>query len=118
MAGDLQDLVAWQEAAQLAIDVIAAAREIRGVGAPSATDQLVRCAESIPANIAEGYGRGFGRDGARFLRMARSSAVELESHLWVARGSGRIAPDVANELLSRTRRVRALIQGLIRYFEK
>lgn len=80
MAGDLQDLVAWQEAAQLALDVISAAENIRGVGAAAAADQLVRAAESIPANIAEGYGRGFGKDGARFLRMARSSAAELENH--------------------------------------
>jgi four helix bundle protein len=68
-------------------------------------------------NIAEGYGRGFGRDGSRFLRIARGSAAELESHLWIARGTGRIPAKTVDDLTRRVRRVRALIQGLSRYFE-
>jgi four helix bundle protein len=117
MAGDLGDLLAWKEAAALAADVVSASRQIRGVGALAAADQLCRCAESIPANIAEGYGRGFGRDGSRFLRIARGSAAELESHLSVARGTRRLPEQTVDDLTRRVRRVRALIQGLSRYFE-
>ena len=111
--GDLQDLLAWREAAELARGVLAAARRYRGVGAAAAADQLVRAAESIPANVAEAYGRGLGRDGARFLRVARGSATELESHLWVAERSGRLREPVAGDLLRQARRVRALVGGLL-----
>ena len=38
--------------------------------------QLIRSAGSVSANIEEGYGRGFGKDYARFLRIALGSARE------------------------------------------
>ncbi len=113
MGGDLHDLVAWRQAAALAREAIGAARRIRGVGAATASDQLARAAESIPANIAEAYGRGLGKDGARFLRIARGSATELESHLWIAGETGRLPVAVAAKLMRDTRTVRALLRGLI-----
>jgi four helix bundle protein len=76
---------------------------------------MVRAAESIPANLAEGYGRGMGPDGARLLRVARASAVELESHLRVAGLGGRLPVADVEALVARTRRVRALTNGLIRF---
>lgn len=38
--------------------------------------QLLRSASSVSANIEEGYGRGYGKDYARFLRIAHGSARE------------------------------------------
>jgi four helix bundle protein len=80
----------------------------------SVRDQVIRAAKSIPANIAEGYGRGRTPDGVRFLRIARASAVELESHLRVAVLAGRLPASMSEPLIARTRRVRALIGGLLR----
>jgi four helix bundle protein len=42
----------------------------------SAKDQLDRASTSIPLNIAEGNGKFSARDRARFLEMARGSALE------------------------------------------
>src|SRR5262245_3359238 len=39
-------------------------------------EQMIRSCGSIAANIEEGYGRGFGRDYARFLIIAVASARE------------------------------------------
>jgi four helix bundle protein len=49
------------------------------------TSQVRRAAHSIPANIAEGCGRGEAGDFVRFLRIAAGSASELELHLELAR---------------------------------
>jgi len=93
-------------------EVVRLASQVRGAGAVNVADQMLRAAESIPANIAEGYGRGLGRDFARFLRVAAASAAELESHVLVAEASGRLGADSCRPLVARSRRVRALVVGL------
>ena len=47
-----------------------------------------RAAVSIPANIAEGCGRGGTSEFGRFMRIAMGSASELEYHLLLARDLG------------------------------
>jgi len=80
----------------------------------AARSQIVRAAESIPANIAEGYGRGIiSGDGARFLTVARASAAELESHLRVAQASERLDWARAQALILQTREVRYLVHRLL-----
>jgi len=112
VAADFVDLVAWQEAVALVREVVRLAPLVRGAGAVHVVDQMLRAAESVPANIAEGYGRGLGRDFARFLRVAAASAAELESHVLVAEASGRLGADAGRPLVARSRRVRALVVGL------
>jgi len=117
MAG-FEDLVAWREAAALAANVVDVLPQVRGLAAPSTVSQLSRAAESIPANIAEGHGRGVGRDCLRFLRIALSSANELESHLRVAQMSGRLPAKAVAPLLDQCIRVRYLIVRFAKSIER
>lgn len=48
-------------------------------------DQIIRSAGSVSANIEEGFGRGFGRDYARFLKIALGSARETQGWYWRGR---------------------------------
>jgi len=45
------------------------------------TSQIQRSSSRIPANIAEGYGRGRRAEYCHFLRIANGSLKELETHL-------------------------------------
>ena len=113
MAGGFADLIVWREAASLAAGVIRQCGRLRGPSPMAASDQMIRAAESIPANIAEGYGRGVGRDCVRFLKVARASASELESHLRVASAANRMSSETAHTLISHTCRVRYLLNRFI-----
>lgn len=47
-------------------------------------DQFSRSVVSVPANIAEGQGRGTSKDFAQFLAIARGSLDETETFLLLA----------------------------------
>ena len=54
--------------------------------------QLIRSAGSISANMEEGYGRGFGKDYARFLGYSLGSARETQG--WYFRARHLLSEDV------------------------
>ncbi len=54
-------------------------------GTYALADQLVRSVGSISANIEEGFGRGYGADRNRFLRIAIGSAREAKGWYFRAR---------------------------------
>jgi hypothetical protein len=55
------------------------------VGGAAGGVWLVDAAGSVPANIEEGFGRGFGKDYARFLRIALGSCRETRGWYYRAR---------------------------------
>ena len=78
------------------------------------TSQMRRSATSAPANIAEGRGRHSFREFRVFLRRARASLMELETHVEIARRQHYISDETAKKLFADSLRVVQLINGLIR----
>ncbi|MGL6074472.1 MAG: four helix bundle protein [Fimbriiglobus sp.] len=84
MAQPLQsyrDLSVWQKAMDLVEMSYNITKRFPKEELFGLTNQLRRAAVSIPANIAEGYGRSHRPDYLRFLAIARGSLFELETHL-------------------------------------
>lgn len=80
----VQKLKIWQKS----MDLVEACYRI-SLGFPrderfGLLSQIKRAATSIPANIAEGYGRWNVREFARFLAIANGSLRELETHILIA----------------------------------
>jgi four helix bundle protein len=79
-----RDLEVWQRAVDLVEAIYAATADWSRDERFGLTAQARRAATSIPANIAEGYGRDHRGDYLRFLSIAAGSVAELETHLIVA----------------------------------
>ncbi len=54
-------------------------------------DQMRRAAVSIMSNIAEGFARNGDREFCRYLDIARGSAAEVQSLLFVAEDAGYVS---------------------------
>ena len=81
-------------------------------------DQIRRASVSIMANIAEGFGRGGNRQFAQFLSYARASALEVQSHLYIAHDVGYLDEESFGALVARCSDIIALISGLMRYLNQ
>ena len=77
------------------------------------SEQLIRSAGSIAANIEEGYGRGYGKDRVRFLGFSLGSARESKG--WYYRAKDLLRPEVLTHRLSLISEVIALIVTEIHY---
>lgn len=76
-----EDLEVWQLAMSLAEQCYELSKLLPQDELYGLTSQIRRAAVSIPANIAEGYGRDQTGGYIQFLRIAQGSARELETHL-------------------------------------
>nr|WP_255639373.1 four helix bundle protein [Deinococcus betulae] len=74
-------MVIWQEGMQQVEAIYAVTACWPGSELYGLTSQARRAGISIPANIAEGVGRGSAAELARFCRIALGSAYELMTHL-------------------------------------
>ena len=102
------------ESAPARADRVPADDSIPGRGRYGLTSQLRRGASSIPANIAEGCGRGSDPDFRRFLFQAMGSACELEYHLLLTRDLT-LLEEVEYEQLNRTvSEVKRMLSSLIK----
>jgi four helix bundle protein len=77
------------------------------------TAQIRRFAASIPANIAEGYGRGTRGSYIQFLHFAQGSCKELETHVLLA---SRVVEEIVPQsgpVLEQAEVVGKMLHGLI-----
>ena len=82
---NFRELKVWERSHNLTLAVYKATTIFPRDEQYGLTSQLRRACASVPANIAEGCGRGSDAEFARFLRIAMGSASELEYPLLLAR---------------------------------
>ena len=80
--------------------------------------QIRRSAISIPANVAEGYGREFPGQFIQFLRIAQGSLKELENHLFLAIRVELITMQEVKPILSSCESLGRMLRSLIRFLQK
>lgn len=83
-----RELEVWKVAVDLVEAVYVVCRRWPESERFGLVSQAQRAAVSIPANIAEGYGRSHRGEYLRHLSIARGSLAELDTHLIIAHRLG------------------------------
>jgi four helix bundle protein len=81
------------------------------------TNQIRRCAISIPSNIAEGCGRQHTNDSLQFFYISRGSLYELETQLFLCNDQNYISENELSLTLKLVIECKKLLNGFIRYYK-
>lgn len=113
-----RDLLVWQKGMDLAADVYRLSRAWPKEEVYGLTSQARRAAAAIPANIAEGYGRQSTASYAQFLKIARGSLKELETHLLLAERVGLVVEGTCADALQEADELGRMLGCLITSLRK
>lgn len=95
---NFETLRVYQLAEKLADEVWMAVKSWDPFAKMTLGKQIVRAADSVGANIAEGTGRGSFQDNRRFVRMARGSLNETRHWLRRAHARGLLTKRAIREI--------------------
>lgn len=109
-----RDLIVWQKSMKLVTDIYTVTRSFPSDELYTLTNQLRRCAISIPSNIAEGYGRNSTLDYKRFLQIATGSLFELQTQIEIAVNLKYLAAEIFNSLFNAAKEIEYMLIALIK----
>ena len=110
-----ENLEAWKISRELTNRIYAITKEGRIVNDYGFIDQIRRASVSIMNNLAEGHERGSPKDFSKFLFIARGSAGEVRSMLYIALDQSYISHQIFEEVKNLAIRCSQLCWGLIKY---
>jgi four helix bundle protein len=115
---NFEELKAWQKAREMAGNVYELTRQEKFSRDFGLRDQIQRAASSVMHNIAEGFEAGSDPEFVRFLKMARRSAGEVQSQLYLALDVGYITEEERQKAYGLATEVKRLINGMMTYLRK
>ena len=118
MAMMFEDLEAWQESGKVVNCVYNLTREANLSKDFGLKDQIQRAAVSVMSNIAEGFERTGTQEKLHFYNIARASAGETRSLLYVIEDNYPGLAEACISLRTDTNAVGRKITGLITSFRK
>ncbi|MBU7586655.1 MAG: four helix bundle protein [Nostoc sp. TH1S01] len=115
---DFKDLKIWTKGMDIAeksylLTKIFPKDELYGM-----VQQIRRASASIPANIAEGYGRRSTAEYIRFLNIAQGSINELETHIILSQRVGLCSQTNIEPIISLLREENRMIIALIKKLQQ
>jgi four helix bundle protein len=114
----LETLQVWQKAMAFAVKVCRQVLpSIPSQEKSSLVDQLRRSVQSIPANIAEGYGRFYYQESIHFCYIARGSLEETFSHITLAQQLHYLNDETFQSLASEIQEIRRMLNGYISFLK-
>jgi four helix bundle protein len=110
---DFRQIKIWAKAHELTLEIYKITSRFPREELYGLTSQLRRASASIPANIAEGFGRGGNAELARFLQIGMGSAYEVEYQALLAKDWGFIRTDTYVQLERQIIEVKRMLAGFL-----
>ena len=107
-----KDLKIWQMGIELTTEIYVLVKDFPDEERFGIISQMKRASISIPANIAEGWGRNSTKSYVQFLKQARGSLYELETELIIANKIGYIKEnpeEIFNKMTTLSKMINSLI---------
>jgi len=106
-----EKLDVWKKSCRVAVRMYELLRDCRDYGLK---DQMTRAAVSIASNIAEGAERDSIKEYVHFLHIAKGSAAELRTQVYIAQRIGIIDKDLEHELIEELKVISKQLHALIK----
>ena len=113
-----EDMDVWQHARFMAKSIYSISREGKLSRDYGLRDQIQRAAVSVMSNIAEGFERGSNKEFIQFLFIAKGSAGEIRSQLYVAFDLGYIPENKFKKLNTEVLIISQQLSGFIKYLKE
>lgn len=114
---DFTDLEVWKMAHQLRLEVYEFIKQLPLEEKFNRISQLRRSGSSVPANIAEGYGRFHYQENIQFCRQARGSLEETRDNIIAAKDLKQAPISECDRLIQYCLELRKVLNGYIRYLK-
>jgi four helix bundle protein len=111
---DFKKIMVWEKSHKLTLDIYKATKSYPKEEMFGLISQIRRAVVSIPANIAEGCGRGSNADFARFLIVAMGSASELEYHLLLSFDLGFLNITIYEDFRKRSEEIKKMLSSFLK----
>lgn len=110
-----EEIISWQKARELNIEIYKTTNNNLISKDYELRNQIRRASISISSNIAEGFERQTTKEFIRFLYIAKASAGEVRSQLYLANDLEYIKREEFEILKTKVNEVSKLISGLLKY---
>jgi four helix bundle protein len=108
-----RDLNVWQRAMDFVVECYRTSNGFPKREMYALCNQLQRAVVSVPANIAEGYGRRSTKEYLHHVAIAYGSLLEVETHLQIAARLGYVETEPVNLLLDLASEIGKMLNGLM-----
>lgn len=113
-----EDIEAWQKSRKLTMDIYSITKSNGFHKDFALKNQIRRASVSVMSNIAEGFERSGTGEFIQFLAIAKGSAGEVRSQLYIALDQDYITQGKFKDMNGLTDEISNLIGGLMKYLQK
>ncbi len=118
MDRNFESLDVWKEGCGIAIEIYGITNKGEFAKDYGLRDQIRRCSVSIPSNIAEGKERESVRELTRYLYIAKGSAAELKTQLFISYKVGYLSDQKYIYLSEKISRISGMLGSFIRAIKR